>query len=152
MSEATTQQRTARLLALARAEALRMSGTGPAHRDAGAVTAAALRTHAALCARLGSGVPVTILAACPGTLGLATFLAVYAAAGRSAAAPDRPTPPDGTVQVAEDLSPVRTSRPAVTTVTAGVPSADDPPAVGMGWSRGRCPVGAVRRGSAPPPR
>lgn len=109
MPEATTQQRTARLLALARAEALRMSGTGPAYRDAGAVTAAALRTHAALCARLGHSVPVTALSARHGTRGLATFLAVYAAAGQQAATPERPghqaatpdrhTAPDGTIRV-----------------------------------------------------
>ncbi|MFF7202196.1 hypothetical protein [Streptomyces sp. NPDC008141] len=109
MPEATTQQRTARLLALARTEALRMSGTGPADRDAGAVTAAALRTHAALCARLRHSVPLTALSARPGTRGLATFLAVYAAAGQHAATPDRHTAPSGTVRVEEGLSPVHAS-------------------------------------------
>lgn len=91
-----------------------MSGTGPADRDAGAVTAAALRTHAALCARLRHSVPLTALSALsarPGTRGLATFLAVYAAAGQRAAAPDRHTAPSGTVRVEEGLSPVHTSAP-----------------------------------------
>ncbi|AVZ77941.1 hypothetical protein SLUN_38580 (plasmid) [Streptomyces lunaelactis] len=78
----SSQERMAELVSQAWAEALGMACSDREHgqQAPGAISAAALRTHGALCAGLGRGVPVTALSAQPMVRGLATFLAVYAAA------------------------------------------------------------------------
>ncbi|WP_331721444.1 hypothetical protein [Streptomyces sp. NBC_00212] len=91
----SAQQSTAELVTQAWAEARGMAGADREHRHRapGEITAAALRAHGALCTGLGRSVPVTALTARPGVRDLATFLAVYAAAGAKTAA-DRGGLPD----------------------------------------------------------